>query len=69
MRGPIRSISQPLTGAATPNRSKFMLTADAIMVRLQPNSASSGWIKTDGDERTPALVKVVKKQSDRMNQP
>ncbi len=46
-----------------------MLTADAISVRLQPNSASSGWINTDGEDRTPALVKVVKKHSEMTNQP
>jgi hypothetical protein len=69
MRGPKRSIKNPLTGPATPKSNRFMLTADAIMARLQPNSASSGWIKTDGDERTPALVKVVKKQSEMTNQP
>jgi hypothetical protein len=46
-----------------------MLTADAISARLQPNSASKGWMRTDGEERTPALVKVVKKQSAKMNQP
>jgi hypothetical protein len=46
-----------------------MLTVDAISVRLQPNSASSGWMSTDGDERTPALVNVVKKHSDMTNQP
>jgi hypothetical protein len=46
-----------------------MLTAEAINVRLQPNSASSGWISTDGDERTPALVKVVKKQIPITSQP
>ena len=46
-----------------------MLTAEAINVRLQPNSASSGWISTDGDERTPALVNVVRKQIPRTNQP
>jgi hypothetical protein len=46
-----------------------MLTAEAIRVRLQPNSASSGWISTDGDDRTPALVKVVKKQREITNHP
>jgi hypothetical protein len=46
-----------------------MLTAEAINVRLQPNSASRGWIKTDGEARTPALVKVVMNDSAKTNQP
>ena len=46
-----------------------MLMADAINARLHPNSASKGWIRTEGEERTPALVKVVKKQSAKINQP
>jgi hypothetical protein len=69
LRGPKRSIRKPLNGAAMPNSKRFMLTADAISVRLQPNSASSGWISTDGEERTPALVNVVKKHNDITNQP
>jgi hypothetical protein len=56
-------------GEATPNSSRFMLIAEAIKARLHPNSASKGWMRTEGEERTPALVKVVKKQSDKMNQP
>ena len=46
-----------------------MLMADAIIARLQPNSPSRGWIKTDGDERTPALINVVMKHNDTTNQP
>jgi hypothetical protein len=56
-------------GDATPNSSRFMLIAEAIKARLHPNSASKGWMSTEGEERTPALVKVVKKQSDKTNQP
>jgi hypothetical protein len=52
-----------------PKSKRFMLMAEAINARLQPNSASKGWMRTDGEERTPALVKVVKKQSDKTNQP
>ena len=42
---------------------------DVIIARLQPNSLSRGWIKTDGDEPTPALINVVMKQSQTTNQP
>ena len=40
-----------------------MLMAEAIKARLHPNSASKGWMRTEGEERTPALVRVVKNKA------
>jgi hypothetical protein len=45
-----------------------MLIAEAINARLQPNSASKGWIRTDGEERTPALVNRQKQSDKQTNQ-
>ncbi len=41
-RAPKRSSSQPLTGDAMPNSSRFTLITEAIAARLHPNSISSG---------------------------
>jgi hypothetical protein len=45
-----------------------MLTAEAIKVRLQPVGFQR-MVSTDGDDRTPALVRVVKKHRPITSQP
>ena len=53
-RMPKRSISAAANGAIRPYRIRLMLTALDIRVRGQPNSSSSGTIKTPGAARKPA---------------
>ncbi len=68
-RGPKRSINQPPSGANNPRSKRLRLAAEAICVRLQPNSASNGWISTEGAERIPAAVRLARKLKPTTNQP
>jgi hypothetical protein len=54
VRGPKRSISQPPTGAVSPNTSSPIDTANEITPMLHCVSCCSGTRKTPGAERTPA---------------
>jgi len=53
---PKRPTSVPKSGAPSPNRMMLTATASEMLARLQPNSASSGLMRTWGAVRTPAAA-------------
>lgn len=56
-RGPIRSITRPRSGPASPNRIRLIETARPMVARFQPNSASKGRTMIPGTDRTAAAVR------------
>ena len=58
-RGPSLSTSQPTSGPAKPKSSRPTDTAEAIRVRLQPVSCSSGTISTPAAALIPADTSSV----------
>ena len=55
-RTPKRSCSAAANGAPRPNMIRLIETADDTVAALQPNSCSSGTIRTPAVDRKPALI-------------
>ena len=60
-RMPQRSIIAAANGPTNPNRTRLIDTASEMVARDQPNSPSSGTIKTAGVERMPDAASRVMK--------
>jgi hypothetical protein len=55
-RRPNRSMSAAANGAVNPKMTRLAVTAPEVMVRLHPNSCSSGSIRAPVEDRKPAAA-------------
>ena len=56
-RSPQRCMADAANGPIRPNSAMLIATAAEMTVRLQPNSCSSGTIRSAGVARTPAVMR------------